>query len=441
MTLRKLTFAAALAATGAAVGVAGIASTAMADQPVPSLVYRTGAYAPSGIPLANGYADYFNMINMRDGGVGGVKLAVEECDTGYATDRGVECYDRTKGTDGGATVYSPWSTGITYALIEKATADKIPILSMGYGRTSAANGAVFPYVFNFPATYWSQATSVIQYIANEEGGVDALKGKRFAYIYLDHPYGKEPIPTLDVLAEKFGFTYDKYPVPPASMTEQKSIWLQIRRTRPDYAIMWGWGAMNGTAVKEASSIRFPMDKFIGNWWSGGNDAVVPAGEASVGYKSATFHGVGAGFDAYEDIKKLYASGGGASDDMAEHNNPLWARGIANAAYVVEAIRTAQAKYGDRQITGEEMQWGLENLDLTEERIAEIGMAGYIPAVKVTCENHEGDNPAIKVQQWNGSSWEIVSDWVPAMTEIVAPLIAQESAQYAAENNITPRSCS
>ena len=87
---------------------------------------------------------------------------------------------------------------------------------------------------------------------------------------------------LDVLAEKFGFTYDKYPVPPASMTEQKSIWLQIRKTKPDYAIMWGWGAMNGTAVKEAANIRFPMDKFIGNWWSGGNDAVVPAGKSSVG---------------------------------------------------------------------------------------------------------------------------------------------------------------
>ena len=437
MFIRKV----AIAAAASAVGLAGIAATAYADQPIPSLVYRTGAYAPSGIPLANGYADYFAMINHRDGGVNGVKLAMEECDTGYATDRGVECYDRTKSSGGGATVYSPWSTGITYALIEKATADKIPILSMGYGRTSAANGSVFPYVFNFPATYWSQATSVVQYIADQMGGTGELKGKRFAYIYLDHPYGKEPIPTLDVLAEKFGFTYDKYPVPPASMTEQKSIWLQIRKTKPDYAIMWGWGAMNGTAVKEAANIRFPMDRFIGNWWSGGNDAVVPAGKSSVGYKSATFHGVGTGFGAYKDIEAMYAAGKGASSDMAEHNNPLWARGIANAAYVVEAIRTAQAKFGNRQITGEEMRWGLENLDLTEARIAEIGMNGFIPPVKVTCENHEGDNPAILVQQWKGEKWEIISDWVPAMKDVVQPLIAQESAQYASENGITPRSCS
>ena len=32
--------------------------------------------------------------------------------------------------------------------------------------------------------------------------------------------------------------------------------------------MWGWGAMNPTAVKEAAEIGYPMDHFIGVWWSG-----------------------------------------------------------------------------------------------------------------------------------------------------------------------------
>ena len=99
------------------------------------------------------------------------------------------------------------------------------------------------------------------------GGLEALKDQRFAFIFLDHPYGKEPIPTFDILAEKFGFTYDKYPVPFATGTEQKSLWLQIRRTKPAYIIMWGWGVMNATAVKEAANIKFDMSKFIGNWWS------------------------------------------------------------------------------------------------------------------------------------------------------------------------------
>ncbi len=435
MSFRTLTLATAGAAI--ALGAFAMVPAQAQDQKIPSLVYRTGPYAPNGISLADGYADYFTLINERDGGVNGVKFAIEECDTGYKTDRGVECYDRiAKGT----TVISPWSTGITYALIEKATADKVPILSMGYGRTSAADGRVFPYVFNFPATYWSQATSVVQYIADQEGGRDKLKGKNFAFIYLDHPYGREPIPTLDVLAEKFGFTYDKYPVPPASMTEQKSIWLQIRKTRPDYAIMWGWGAMNSTAVKEASSVKFPMENFIGNWWSGDEADVTPAGKGAKGYKAATFNGVGTDYDVYKDLEKfVYGPGKGAGKgDRA--GRVLYNRGVANAAYVVEAIRTAQAKFGNRVLTGEEMRWGLENLDLTDARIAELGLTDLMPPTKVTCDNHEGTNPASLIQQWDGEKWEIKTDWIPAMTDVVRPLIEQDAAQYATENNIEPRTC-
>lgn len=430
-------------ALGAAVGVSAFAAgTASAqEQVIPSTVYRTGPYAPGGVSLADGYADYFTLINERDGGVNGVKFKVVECETGYNTDRGVECYDRTKNEGGGATVYSPWSTGITYALIEKATQDKIPILSMGYGRTSAAAGQYFPYVFNFPSTYWNQATAIVQYIANQEGGLDALRGKNFAYIYLDHPYGKEPLPTLDVLAAKFGFSYDRYPVPPASMTEQKSIWLKIRRQRPDYAIMWGWGAMNGTAVNEAAAIKFPMDKFIGNWWAAGEDAVEAAGDGGVGYKAATFHGAGDDYPVYADLKKHVYDAGKAAGKGDQWGRVLYNRGVANAIYVVEAVKLAQSKYGNRVITGEEMQWALENLDLSDDDIAAIGAKGLVPPVTVTCENHEGQNPAVLIQQWNGKEYEIISDWIPAMADLTRPILEEEAANYAKEQGLEARSCS
>src|SRR5579885_624074 len=79
--------------------VVGTSSTAAAQengQFIPGTVYRTGPYAPNGIPFANGRADYLTMLNNRDGGINGVKILYEECDTGYATDRGVECYERLK---------------------------------------------------------------------------------------------------------------------------------------------------------------------------------------------------------------------------------------------------------------------------------------------------------------------------------------------------------
>ncbi|WP_420722706.1 MULTISPECIES: ABC transporter substrate-binding protein [unclassified Hwanghaeella] len=430
-------------ALGTILGVSAFAAgTASAqEQVIPSLVYRTGPYAPGGISLADGYADYFTLINERDGGINGVKFKVTECETGYSTDRGVECYDRTKNEGGGATVYSPWSTGITYALIEKATQDKIPVLSMGYGRTSAADGRYFPYIFNFPSTYWNQATAIVQYIANQEGGIEKLKGMNFAYIYLDHPYGKEPLPTMDVMAAKFGFSFDRYPVPPASMTEQKSIWLKIRRQRPDYAIMWGWGAMNGTAVNEAANINFPMDKFIGNWWAAGEDAVEAAGQGGIGYKAATFHGAGDDYDVYNDLKKYVYDTNKFAGNGDQWGRVLYNRGVANAIYVVEALKIAHAKYGTGVITGEQMQWALENLNLTDADIAKIGAAGLVPAVSVTCANHEGQNPAVLIQQWDGKEYKIITDWIPAMADLTRPILEEEAANYAKEQGITARSCS
>ena len=434
MLTKKLVTAGVAAAIAA--GAIGVAQ-AEEGQFIPALTYRTGPFAPGGIPTANGYVDYFHLINERDGGVNGVKFIVEECEYGYKTDRGVECYDRLKDKHGGATAVSPYSTGTTYALIDKATADKIPILSMGYGRTSAADGRVFPYVFNFPATYWSQATAVIQYIANEMGGLEALNGQRFAFIFLDHPYGKEPIPTFDILAEKFGFTYDKYPVPFATGTEQKSVWLQIRRTKPAYIIMWGWGVMNATAVKEAANIKFDMSKFIGNWWSASEQDVLPAGDGAIGYKGATFNGAGTGYKIFEDMEGV----SGLSDD-GDRGTVLYNRGMVNAAYIVEAVRLAQEKYGKgKRVTGEQVRWAFENLDLTPEAIEGLGLTGLMPPTKVTCLNHEGTNPAILIQQWNGKGWDIITDWIPAMSDIVRPLIEQDAAQYAKENNITPRDCS
>ena len=144
----------AIAGFGLSAGMA----MAQSEQFIPRLVYRTGPYAPNGIPFADGYADYLDMIDARDGGVGGVKITYEECETGYNNDKGVECYERLKNKGPtGASLVEPLSTGITYALIERATVDKIPVVSMGYGRADASDGAVFPYVFTLPATYWAQA--------------------------------------------------------------------------------------------------------------------------------------------------------------------------------------------------------------------------------------------------------------------------------------------
>ena len=257
--LKKL-FAGAVAAamvTGASYETAQAEDTLY----VPSLSYRTGPFAGAGVQIANGFADYFAMLNARDGGIGGAKVVMEECETAYNAQKGVECYEATKGK--GALVYNPYSTGITLQLIPKAPVDEIPILSMGYGLSAAAKGETFPWTFTYPASYWSQMSSILKYI-DANGGVE---GKKIGFIYLDVGYGKEPIPMLEELAPKMGFEVAYFPVGVKEMQAQSAQWLNVRKERPDWMVMWGFGAMNASAIKEAAKIRYPMDKFIGNWWA------------------------------------------------------------------------------------------------------------------------------------------------------------------------------
>src|SRR5271170_1185504 len=148
---------------------------------VPLFTYRTGPFAGSGTPIADGMHDYLTMLNERDGGIGGVKLVVDECETGYDTKKGLECYDAVKPKN--PVLVGPWSTGITLSLIPHAAVDKIPILSMAYGLSASAQGDVFPWVFNPPDTYWDGLSQIIRYIGSQEGGLDKLKGKKIGYIY------------------------------------------------------------------------------------------------------------------------------------------------------------------------------------------------------------------------------------------------------------------
>ena len=439
MSLRKTALAGLAVATAWS---AGIAPEARADgeQFIPLLIYRTGPYAPNGIPFANAMNDYFTLVNERDGGINGVRLTWEECETAYNNDRGVECYERLKNNGPtGASVVNPLSTGITYALIERATADKIPVLSMGYGRTDASDGRVFPYVFTVPMNYWSQASALIKYIGDEEGGMENLRGKKIALVYHDSAYGKEPIPTLEKLSETYGYELSLFPVAHPGL-EQKATWLKIgRQLRPDWVLMWGWGVMNSTAIKEAAAVGYPMDHFIGVWWSGSEPDVEPAGASARGYRSATFHAPGTDYPVFDDIFEYVQDKGLGAGPREEVGEVLYNRGIVNAMIVVEAIRTAQEIHGQQPLTGEQVRDGLENLNITEDRLAELGMSGFVPAIKVTCADHEGDH-AIRVQEWNGAKWEPITPWITPMKDVVRPMIEESAEAYAKEHGITLRDC-
>jgi len=407
------------------------AAPAMADLVFPSLSYRTGPYAAGGIPFADGYADYFNLLNARDGGIGGVMTRVLECETGYNTEKGVECYEATKGE--GSLVYQPLSTGITYQLIPKTTADGIPMHTMGYGRTSAANGKVFSHTFNYPANYWYGASGVVNHLLEINNG--DINGKDVALVYHNSAYGKEPIRTLEELAAKHGFNLSLLPVDHPGQ-EQKSQWLQIRRERPDYVVMWGWGVMNQVAIQEAANIRFPMENFIGVWWSGAQHDVLPAGEAADGYKAITFHAVGNDFPVFDEIQKYVVDAGNAAGAGDQVGTVLYNRGVYAAMLAAEAAKTAQEIHGVADITPAMMRDGMEALSITEEKMAALGMPNFGPSFDVSCENHGGEG-YVGVAQWdaNAQEWNLISDFAPTDSDVIGPLIDEDSGAYAAENGI------
>ena len=410
------------------------AGPVMADLVFPSLSYRTGPYAANGIPFADGYQDYFTLMNERDGGIGGEPIRVVECETGYNTEKGVECYEATKGE--GSLVYQPLSTGITYQLIPKASADGIPVHSMGYGRTSAANGKVFEWIFNYPTNYWNGASIAVTHILNVNGG--DISGKKIALVYHNSAYGKEPIRTLEELSKKHGFELSLLPVDHPGQ-EQKSQWLTIRRERPDYVLMWGWGVMNQVAIQEAANIRFPMENFIGIWWSGSENDVLPVGDGANGYKALNMHAPGSDFPIYADLKKHVFDAGKAAGAGDQGGTVLYNRGMYAAMLAVEAAKTAQEIHGVSDINAAQMRDGMEALVIDDAKLEALGLGGFGPSFAVSCDNHGGSGLGI-VQQWDAGAgtWNQITDYIAPDADVIGPLIMEDSAAFASENNISER---
>jgi branched-chain amino acid transport system substrate-binding protein len=342
----------------------------------------------------------------------------------------------------------PLSTGITYALIPKCTADKTVLISGGYGRADASDGRVFPYIFPVPTNYWSQDTAKIKWIAMKQGWDgkdeakigDYMKGIKIANLHIDIPYGQETKPILDAMAKKFGFEVQHFPVPPPGI-DQKAQWMDIvRRYKADWVINRNWGVSCTVPLKEAARLNFPREKILGVWWCGSEEDVMPAGPAAKGYYTTNFHGVGRDFPIIQEcVDKVYGAGKGNMDSFTRVGSVYYNRGFVAGIVDHEAILTAHKKFGVKVLTGEEFRWGMENLNITKERIKEIGAEGLMQPLKTSCADHEGGGNVF-IQQWNGEKWVSTGETFFPMKEFVRGMIEESAAKYAKDNSLTPVKC-
>jgi len=406
--------------------------------PIPS--YRVGPYAAGGTGYFGGILDYYNLVNSR-GGVGGVKLTWSECETEYSVERGVECYKRLKDREGGAVFFDPLSVGISTALIETGRADKMPIIAVNHGKTAGQRGDVFPYYFMPGINTYDEHSIMVHYIGELEGGMSNLKGKKIAMLFHGSPYGREAISFMDSMCEKHGCTNEAIEVPHPG-NEQQSQWLKIRKMKPDYVLLRGWGVMNPVAMQTAKRMGFPVSRLIGNIWSNSDEDVIPAGAAASGYQAITTHPAGTDFKVVQDIiSTVYGSGNGDLQDKSRLGSVYWNLGVLAGVVHTEALRIAQERFGNRALSSAETRWGFENLVLTAERIEELGATGLVPELALSCLDHVGGHLA-KFQQWdaNARKWNIVSDWIEGDVALSQAIIDAGAAKYAADNAIDTRPC-
>ncbi|WPP00656.1 ABC transporter substrate-binding protein [Pseudomonas sp. HR96] len=441
-TTLQRTFVGALLALGLQAALPVTSHAAGNEQFVPMATYRVGAYASSGIPWWAGEIDYFRYVNEVQGGVNGVKLVWQECETEWNVDRIVECYERFKGGLNGAPTafFFTHSTPGSYALMEKGAADRIPLIDGAGGRTESTDGRVFPYAFPLLLNYYSQASVGINYIAGREGGFDRLKGKKIVTVYHDSAYGRETQAAMTLLAQKYGFENIQIPVADPG-NEQSAQWRQVRQIQPDWIFLRTWGVSTPVALKTAVRFGIAVDHIIGDVWAGSEADVIPAGSAAKGYQAlAPFPG-GDGFEIHQRLRQAILDPGKSDlKDPSYFGKVYYNIGLINAAIAVEALRTAQGRFGNRPLNGEEARWGFEHLNIDTARLKAIGFEGLLAPLKLSCADHEGGGAA-RIQQWDGQQWVLVTDWIQADRDTLRPLIEAKSDSYAKEKGITARDCS
>ncbi len=406
---------------------------------VPMPVYRTGPYAAGGTGYFGGIIDYFTLLNERDGGIGGVKIVWDECETEYNRTKGIACYHRqkTSKTMGEALYFDPLSVGISSSLIEQGRRDKISIISVNHGRTETERGDVFPYQFPLGTNAYDFAYATVKFMGQQMGGIDKLKGETIVTLYHGSPYGREANEFLTGLGEQYGFTHKPIEVPHPG-NEQGAQWLKIRRMKPAYVFLRGWGVMNPVAMQAAVRNGYSVSNLIGNEWSNSDEDVIPAGKAADGYIAVTVHRAGTDYPMADQIRQLYIQGKGDLGDKTRLGSVYYNLGLWAGVMSAEAIRVAQKRFG-KKLSSAQVRWGFENIHLTEERLNQMGLGDIVPPIKVTCKDHAALHTA-RFQQWSASKrqWKLASGWIEGRSDFSQKVVDENAAKYASEHPEFPQ---
>ena len=354
---------------------------------------RTGITKTGGVQLCSGILDYVKLVN-KQGGIKGHTLRYTEVEHGYKVDRGVEAYERLK-RDGAVAVFD-YGTPIVYALTPRHMEDKLPGLTPGFGRADSTDGGRYPYIFPMAASYWSQIGTAMQYLKDTGG---AKQGTKVAYLFLDNPAGREPLPIFNRICALEGYECRGFAVPSPGIEMASQVLDITRRMRADWVVGHLFGQAPSVSIKEFKKNGFPLDKVVSLVWGAGEEDMKAAGwDTAQGYLGMQFAGVGRDFPVIQDILKMYQA---ENQEVPEYVGWVYYnRGVLIAALMAEGIRLAIEHEG-LPVTGEKVKKGLE-------QIQDFTLGGF-PPLTVTPEDHEGGG-WVRLYQTKGEKLVPVTDW-------------------------------
>ncbi|WP_290651204.1 ABC transporter substrate-binding protein [Aquisalimonas sp.] len=360
-----------------------------------------------------GQRDYLTLIN-EEGGIDGYTFQALVRDTGNEPQRGLEAYNRARRE--GAVLVDFLSTPVSRAAVSRVLRDEIVMITVLHGRGDASDGTTFPYVFPMMATYWSQAAVLADHIEQNE---DGLEGKRIAHVYIDSPFGREPVPVMQELAERKGFEYRTFAYPSPG-TEQSATWSDVRRYRPDYVMIWGAGGGQPVSVREAIRNGIAPERILSVVWMAETDARTVGTDVATGLKRFEAVATGTDYPIMERIMETVIEPGLGTGDSENVGTTYYNIGVASMAVSVEAARLALEEYGG-PLTGEKLRDGFR---MIEDYDAE----GMMPPLTFSEEDHQGGGFG-RISQWNGEAWEPVTDWYASYQDIVWEEIEKDAAGF------------
>jgi branched-chain amino acid transport system substrate-binding protein len=411
MKFRALTLA-VLAAAGLAI----LPSARAADPVKFGLCYDISKIYVAAVPQVGQAAkDYADLVNMR-GGIEGHPVEMSLLDTGNEPQRGIDCYERLKRE--GTMVFDFFSTPVSRAVLPRVVQDGNIMLQPLVGRGDAVDGEVFKNVFVLAPTYWGQAANIISYFKKQAGG--NLEGKKIAFLYIDTPFGREPVPALEALKRLERFDLQTYPFPVPG-NDQSGAFAQIRRFQPDWIMLWSFSPLNTISFREMQRNGIPMTKLVtGNWINEVDINNFGAAAAKGLRRSAPVSG-GSEHPLVQDIiKELYDKGKGNGDRKLVADT-YYNTGLAVYSSAFEAMRLAIKSQG-WPLTPEKIRTGMHSLKNFDAR-------GFMPPITITPADHGGGGKT-RIEMWDGSKWVAQTDWFADYTGLVETLVKANSADFA-----------